>query len=63
MELSEKTQNFLKNLLAVKFNEVDLSTEWYTGEAKELIEVAKELGFIELAKDFEISLKLELTNN
>ena len=56
MELSEKTQNFLKNLLAVKFNEVDLLTEWYTGEAKELIEVAKELGFIDLATDFENSL-------
>lgn len=61
MVLSEKTQNFLKNLLAVKFNKVDLSTEWYTGYAKELIEVTKELGFIELATDFENSLKLELT--
>jgi len=61
MVLSEKTQNFLKYLLAVKFNEVDVSTEWYTGEAKELIEVTKELGFIELSKEFENILKLELT--
>jgi len=58
--LSEKTKEVIENALRVKFNSCEIDTEYITGAMQEVIDVAYELGFTELAIELENDLKTEI---
>ena len=52
--MSDKSKELLKTLLREKFDKYP--NAWQVNEAKEVIETARELGFVELVKDMENDL-------